>query len=360
MNGTGNVNGPGNVRPVMYANSAMAGPRSSMSTPTNAASPSALERAYRGMQKVTATASASLYILVVLCLLCLIGVIIYVIYKINKYSLKAVSLLPETVMNANAMSGAFITVPNARLPQFSQGNEYSISFWMYVDNIHDKPDQEHKIIMYQGNSTTYDNGTIFVYMDGNTNRLYVSARTNGADIQTNSDVSKTSKLVDIRANPYFLHGTVEYVPIQRWLHFVVTIKDATMTVFFDGELYTVSTIYEMTLRPNDIRPVLIKPSGDVMIGSKAGVLGVSGYIARAEYMNYAMTLRQVKSKYEEGPYKRSFFRFLGIPNIGMRSPFYYDDVDGTGSTMCPLPSGSPPNPPASNTPKSGTHLGHVA
>lgn len=347
MNGTGMAP----ARPMATYVSAATPPRPNIS-----------ERVFRGVQKATSTASSSLYILVVLCLLCLIGVIIYVIYRINKYSLKTVSLLPETVMNANAMSGSFVTVPSARLPKFAQGNEYSISFWLYVDNIQDKPDQEHKMIMYQGNPNNYDNGTLFVYMDGNTNRMYVSARTNGADITVNADASRTSKLIDIKANPYFLHGTIEYVPIQRWLHFVVTIKDATMTVFMDGELYTVATIYEMQLRPNDIRPVLIKPSGDVMIGSKAGVLGVSGYIARAEYTNFSMTLRQVKSKYEEGPYKRSLFRFLGIPNVGMRNPFYYDDVDGGGSSMCPLPTGESPDksPGSAVSPTRAPHLGHVA
>jgi hypothetical protein len=322
------------------------------------------EKLTAGLQRATSTASSSLYILVVVCLLCLIGVIIYVIFKINKYSLKTVSLLPETVMNANAMSGTFVTTPHARLPQLSQGNEYSISFWIYVDNIQDKPDNEHKLIMYQGNSNGYDNGTMFIYMDGNTNRMYVSARTNGADIQTNADTSRTSKLVDIRSNPYFLHATVEYVPIQRWLHYAVTIKDATMTVFMDGELYSVATIYEMQLRPNDIRPVLLKPSGDVMTGSRAGIIGISGYIARAEYMNYSMTLKQVKVKYEEGPYKRSMFRFFGIPNIGMRSPFYFDNIDA-GSATCPLPGPANGGPiqtssPAPNPPPPHGGGGHMA
>jgi hypothetical protein len=351
MNGYARVQAP-QIRVPQVKTPQMRAPQMGLPQGVAATNAPISEKMFRGLARATSTASSSLYILVVLCLVCLIGVIIYVIYKINKYSLKTIPLLPESVMNANAMSGSYVTTPFVRLPKLAQGNEYSMSFWIYVDNIQDKPDQEHKIILYQGNPTNYDNGTLFVYMDGNTNRMYFSARTNGADVQTNADVSKTSKLVDIRANPYFLHSTVEYVPIQRWLHFVVTVKDATMTVFMDGELYTVATIYEMQLRPNDIRPVMIKPSGDVMAGSKAGVIGVSGYIARAEYMNFAMTLRQVKNKYEEGPYKRSLFRFLGIPNIGMRSPFYYDNVDA-GSATCPLPvspTGGPVQMPTAPAP----------
>jgi hypothetical protein len=282
-----------------------------------------LNSSVQTMQKVASNATSSMHILVGLSFLLLVVVLIYIIYRVRKYSLRGQDLMRENVINANPMAGEFYRANSSVLPELVQGNEFSISFWMYIDNINDKPDKNHKIVMYQGNPTTYENGTFYVFLDGNTNKLYVRVRTNAALEDKLSTIKATTGLPEILANPYFVGVTLEYIAIARWVHIAFTVKDATLSLFMDGELYTVSTVYDLPLREGDARPVIPKPIGDIMLGGKSGNIGVQGYLGTAQFFNYALTLREVKRKYGEGPYATSFLRYFGLPNVAFRSPLYY-------------------------------------
>ena len=283
-----------------------------------------LNSAFRGVQRTTDFVSSSIYVLVFISVIALVAAIIYIVFRVRKFALKSVNLTSDPVINANPMGGEFVRTPAGGLPELVQGNEFAISFWMFVDNIADKLDNDHKIIMYQGNPESYENGGCFVYMDGNTNKMYFSMRTSGVDATKNRGASGVT-LASIQSNQSFLTTVIDYVPIQRWVHVIFTIKDTTMTVFMDGELYSIATIYDLPLRAGDVRPVIMKPTGDIMVGGKSGSIGVTGYIARAEFFNYALTLKQAKVRYEEGPYKMSFMRYFGFPNVGFRTPIYFED-----------------------------------
>lgn len=286
----------------------------------------ALNSAFRGVQKATDFVSSSIYLLVFLSVIALVAAIIYIVIRIRRFALKSVNLTSEAVINANPMGGEFVRASAGGLPELVQGNEFTVSFWMFVDNITDKLDKDHKIVMYQGNPESYDNGGYFIYMDGNTNKMYFSIRTSGVDTSKFAKATGSStSLAAIEDNKSFLTTTIDFIPIQRWVHVLMTVKDATMTVFMDGELYSIATVYDMPLRAGDVRPVIIKPTGDIMVGGKSGAIGVTGYIARAEFFNYALTLKQTKIRYEEGPYKMSFMRYFGFPNVNFRWPVYFGD-----------------------------------
>jgi hypothetical protein len=265
-----------------------------------------------------------MHIFVGISFILLVVVLIYIIYRIRKYSLRGVDLMSDQVINANPMAGEFYRANAATLPDLVQGNEFSISFWMFVDNLVDKPLQNHKIIMYQGNPTSYENGTFFVFMDGNTNKLYIRVRTNGT-IDDKTQQAKVVGLPEILANPFYVSATLDYVSISRWIHIAFTVKDGNLALFMDGDLYTVSTVYDLPLRQGDARPVIPKPSGDIMMGGRKGAIGIHGYLASAQFFNYALTLKEVQRKYGEGPYALSFLRYFGMPNVSIRSPFYYTD-----------------------------------
>jgi hypothetical protein len=300
---------------------------------SNASSSSAINSSVYTLQRVSSNATTSMHILVGLSFLLLVVILIYIIYRVRRYSLRGQDLMRENVINANPMAGEFYRANASILPELVQGNEFSISFWLYIDNINDKPDNNHKIIMYQGNPTTYENGTFYVFLDGNTNKLYVRVRTNAALEDKLSTIKITSGLPGILANPYFVGVTLEYVAIARWIHIAFTVKDATLSLFMDGELYTVASVFDLPLSEGDARPVIPKPVGDVMLGGKSGNIGVQGYIGTAQFFNYALTLREIKRKYGEGPYATSFLRYFGLPNVAFRSPLYYtDETNNTQST----------------------------
>ena len=281
--------------------------------------------AFKGVQKATDFVSSSMYILIFVSLIVLVAVIIYIVIRVRRFAMKSVPLTLEPVINANPMGGEAVRTPAGALPERVSGNDSSVALWLYVDNISDKVNGDHKVILYQGNPESYENGSFFVYMDGNTNKLYVSMRTSGVDESKLSKTDNKVTLADVHTNKSFLTTGIDYVPIQRWVHILITVKDATLTVFLDGELYSLATIYDLPLRIGDVRPVIVKGTGDIMVGGKSGAIGITGFIARAEFFNYALTLKQAKTKYEEGPYKSTILGYLGMPSVGVRSPLYWTD-----------------------------------
>jgi hypothetical protein len=274
---------------------------------------------------MTEFASASLTILIVIAFFALVAVIIYVIIKIRKFSLKDTALSTNPVITTNPVNGAAAVASAGMLSDPVAGNEFSINAWLYIDNLHDKQ-SDHKIIMYQGGSNgSYENASWLVFMDSNTNRLSVAVTTSGVDAGTLKGGGPNSKMTlkDIESNKYFLKASIDYVPLQKWVMISFVIKDATLLLYLDGELYTVSTVYDLPMRTGDIRPMVPKPAGDIVLGAPAGTFGVVGYMARPTYSNYSMTIKQLKQRYEQGPYaSSSILRYLGIPNMALRSPVY--------------------------------------
>jgi hypothetical protein len=286
----------------------------------------ALNSAFQGVQKATDFVSSSIYILIFVSVVALVIAVIYIVMRVRRFALKSVNLTLDPVINANPMGGEFVRTPGGGLPELAQGNEFTISMWIFVDNIADKLDNDHKIVMYQGNPESYENGGFFIYVDGNTNKMYFSVRTSGVDTTKYGRGNNAAlTLSAIQTNKSFITTAIDYVPIQRWVHVLMTVKDATLTVFMDGELYSIATIYDMPMRAGDVRPVIMKPTGDIMVGGKAGAIGVTGYISRAEFYNYSLTLKQAKTAYEEGPYKSSFLKYFGFPNVNFRTPMYFSD-----------------------------------
>ncbi len=257
-------------------------------------------------------------------------IIVYLVYKVKRYSLKTVDLMRSPVINANPMAGEHHTFLGGRLPELKNGGEFSYSIWLYVENITITTD--YKIIMYQGNSSGYINGSTYVYMDPNTNKLYVTLRTNGNPEVVDRD-GKVN-LQQVKDNKFLMHASVDYVPVQRWIHILFAVRDAVMYFYFDGELYSVNTVYDLPTRADGTRPMITKPIGDVFVGGKADREGINGYLARAQFMNFAVSLQQAKQIYNEGPYKRSMLSYVGIENVNIRSPFYFTDPDQEVANKC--------------------------
>lgn len=258
-------------------------------------------------------------------------VIVYLVYKVRRYSLKTVDLMGSTpVIQANPMAGEHRTFLGGRLPELKNGGEFSYSIWIYIENITITSD--YKIIMYRGNSAGYVNGSTYVYMDPNTNKLYVTLRTNGNPEVADRD-GKVN-LQQIKNNEYLMHGYIDYVPVQRWVHVCFAVRDAVMYLYFDGELYSVNTVYDLRARSDGSRPMITRPVGDVFMGGKADREGINGYLARAQFMNFGVSLQQAKQIYNEGPYKRNMLSYVGIENVGVRNPFYFTDPDEVAANKC--------------------------
>jgi hypothetical protein len=302
-------------------------------------------RVYNSVQNATEFATSSMYIFISIAFVLLVAVIIYVVITIRRFALKDVPLTSQPVVVSNPANGGAALAPMGLLPESIAGNEFTISAWLYIDNLHDKPD-DNKVIMYQGGATSFENASWLVYMDANTNKLTVALTTTGVDgtyMPISGPNSKMS-LKDVDKDKFFLKASIDYVPMQKWVLVAFTVKDTNLTVYLDGELYTVSTVYDLPLRTNDIRPIVPRPKGDIVVGAPSGTIGVAGYIGRPRYSNYSMTMKQIKGVYEQGPYATSsVLRYLGIPNLAFRSPIYIETGvtttvgDNKGTTIGPSP-----------------------
>ncbi len=296
-------------------------------------------------------ANEMMYVFICLGVVLLIVLICYMLYYSNQYTMHCTNLITAPV-DANPMTGEYIVVESTRLPVLSNGTTISVSFWVYVDNIDDKPEMDHKIIMFQGNSCSYENGTWYVYMDSNTNRIYVSVNTTGVDPAYAQDKPLTLRLIN--SNRYMLTSAIDYVPLQRWVHITFSIRDAILSLYLDGDLYSVATIYDLPNRPGNIRPIINMVEGNIMIGGRADTFGVTGYLANIEYCNYPMTLQQVKDKYNFGPYKKQLIDTSYLQNLkslSFQNPIKQNPADPCN--VCeppPPPPPPPPKPPATCAP----------
>jgi hypothetical protein len=86
--------------------------------------------------------------------------------------------------------------------------------------------------------------------------------------------------------------TVKDIPIQKWVHVVITVTNNSIEVYLDGKLYQTCPIKGSP-----------KPSLDNMHVSANG--GFNGYIAQLQYSNMALPFTTIKKIYNKGPQLKS-------------------------------------------------------
>jgi hypothetical protein len=127
---------------------------------------------------------------------------------------------------------------------------------------------------------------------------------------------------------------VDYVPLQRWVNFIVIVDNKILTLFMDGEIYSVKSTDELKAQrkpdldangnPIPYSLIVDKTDNDIQIGKNSinGKVTLNGYLSKLEFHNYAISINQVKSIYNAGPLsKGGLLGNMGI-QYGFRSPVY--------------------------------------
>lgn len=261
----------------------------------------------------------------VVLLIVLIIVIVYSVYRFRQSNLESVVLLESPtklygMTEAKKISGRDISSAGI-------GQEFSYSLWLYLVDYDDTSSDPRMIMMRNDEEDTLEGANPIIFMDGRTNRLYVSARTNVSD----RDVNDLSELVpdeykgSSSENKHFLTATVEYIPLQRWVNVVVVFQDNLMTVYLDGEMYTVRNVHDLWNRNQEAnRPILSGSQGDVYIGpTSQNSDTVRGFISGIKYFNYALMTDAISGLYTQGPNQKSLMSRFGFSNkYGFQSPIY--------------------------------------
>lgn len=286
-------------------------------------------------------------IIIVVTVLLFIFVILYITFAMKSKNLKGKVLLRTPIrIDQNDTP---IQINNADIPKAAVGREYSYSFWMYLEKFTPEasnpinPTPMHKLVFYRGNANEGATANPIVFVDGMSNKLYIVIKTTESSISSptlNSDIN------EIIANNYFLSDkpvnasnkhlicSIDYIPLQRWVNIAFVIDNKVITLYLDGEIYSVKSVDEFrSLRGKEFdrlgrtvnyNLIIEKTDGDIFIGKSAvgNKRTYEGFMGKMEYFNYALSMEQVKTAYASGPYKKGFLSMLGLGQYGLRAPIY--------------------------------------
>lgn len=261
--------------------------------------------------------------LVLVAIVIIVVVILYIVSRVNATKLKQVVLHTNVIQQDNAKE-APVVIKSDVMTMVTAGHEFSYSFWIYLGSNYAST-SGHKPLILRGRnagtaSTNADSNTnpIF-FLDKNTNKLYVA-------LATNRVVGNNMTLDDVLARDSngkytsgFIVSYIDYLPLQRWVHVMITVRDNSGYLFMDGDMYSVVTVNDLVMSGTN-RPIIKGTSGDLTIGNI--MHNTPGFISQTSYFNYALTQNEIKSLYARGPYPKTLLSYLGLGSYGIRAPVY--------------------------------------
>lgn len=276
-----------------------------------------------------------------------LAVILYILRQLKSNAYRKGTSAVSTTLNLPQAQGATI-VDGSKLPAQMLGDQYSYSFWLYVDNFAQTPDNN-KLVFYRGDKDNVRNANPIVMMDGLSNKLMFVIKARNSTLASTDPKINYNNLKDIASNNYFVNSdlkidtpnvnthlimTIDSVPFNRWVHYAFSVKDNIITLFQDGEIYSVKTTdnflqmkpteFDLRGQPKKIPLSFDETQGSLYIGKNPLVGGqttVDGYLSKLEVFNYALTTQDVKALYNSTPFARGTYT-VGGNKYGIRSPVY--------------------------------------
>lgn len=276
-------------------------------------------------------------------------VIIYIVVAMKGAGLSGKSLTTTPIRLDGNNSPK--TIPGDNIPVPSVGREYTYSFWIYLDS-YAQTSGSSKMIWYRGSENDISSANPIVYMDEMTNKMYFVVKTQNSvlsgatgDNDYGSDIGAVKRLnyfmnddltTDILHNKHIIIP-VDYVPLQRWLNFIMVIDNKIITLYMDGEIYSVKTVDEVKALRHEHNPeydtngnrldyslIVDKTEGNIFTGKNpvsSRNVTINGYLSKMDFFNYAISTHDVKKVYNAGPFSKSFLSMFGS-KYGVRSPVY--------------------------------------
>lgn len=257
-------------------------------------------------------------ILIILSLFALVVIIVYIMYKLRNRNLKSVTITGSPIKLFETTDADDIS--DKKLVATVNGQEFSYTFWLYLLDFEETTSNDRLVFLRGPDSPEIAKASPVVFMDGSTNRLFVSIVTNLTvdDVVTDLTALKPASNADNKV----VTAVVEYVPLQRWVNVTFTVQDNLLTVFLDGDMYSVKNVHDLG-SDGDRRPVFKGTRGDVHVGAtESAPEKVNGYISGLRFFNYTLMQTDAKTIYEKGPVSKSWLEKLGISEYGVQSPIY--------------------------------------
>jgi len=282
-----------------------------------------------------------LIIIIVITILLFVFVILYITFAMKSNNLKGKAITTQPIDVAKSETPT--QIGNSEFPKAAVGREYTYSFWLYLDNYQRTglDNNSYYMVMYRGNSGSLENANPIIMMDNQSNKLYIIIKTTQSSLQNininTADIIKknyfNSDTPLANANTHLVCA-IDFIPLQRWVHVACVVDNKLVTLFLDGQIYSVKTTdeFKSSKRPeldnmgNKVNYNLIidKTEGDLVIGRSAisQRMAIDGWVGKIEFFNYALTVDNVRQIYQQGPMPKGFLSWLGLSQYGFRSPIY--------------------------------------
>lgn len=296
---------------------------------------SSVETVKEYAQNVFGDVSAIFYGLIALLLVAVIvGYFLYYLIVDNViYQQKILVEGTEVPIICNEMSEFKITQHLSN----SNGKRRTYSFWIYINDINKYKGEQYRHIAHVGeNHKTVVGSSPYIFLDNISNKIHVRLAPDGdSELATTKDNLTGYTLNDLtELNKLMLYTgnkrcgfTIEYVPIQRWVHIAFVLTDnngGSVHIYVDGELI------EIKEKKSDfefnIAELKLDNKGNLFVGGNAndstnGVTGFSGLISKFCMYNYDLNQNDIFKEYNNGPFS-GLLTSLGLGAYGIRNPIY--------------------------------------
>lgn len=241
------------------------------------------------------TGAVVAFVIIMLLILCVVGYVVYR-YMLQDFQSKVIVSTPVHCKTGSRTMSATL------MPTLSNGKEYTLSFWMYVEDA--SPDTHHKNILTFGK--TFDSAAMLVFVDKTINKMVFKLRTTKA--------ASASATAETAPGDGFLTVPVEYVPLQRWIHFMLVVDQDIVSLYLDGDPYSVSSVSQFV----DSGTLVDPDKNDIVIGSPS--TGVDGFVSNLRFFNHALSVYEASTVYRTGPVDRGLLGAVGLPRYRLRWP----------------------------------------
>lgn len=266
-------------------------------------------------------------------------ILAYVVYRYLITTLKTTTLVDKPLHARNNSKA----VDSDKIPSLDNGLEYAMSFWVYIDSV--STSDKYKKVLTIG---TTDACSFLCVMDKSTNRMYMGFKLSNC-IESQRKIDAVEGAFDAyalaRANnnnpnsgksPNQVLGQmivpVEYVPLQRWVNVTFVVNQDIITLYLDGDIYSVSSVDSFVSADNAGRPIsatVSPPEGSLIVGSS--IDGFNGFVSRVQFFNYAVSVYHARMLYASGPINRGILGYVGLPRYRLQWPVtsaYDGDTNG--------------------------------
>jgi hypothetical protein len=232
-----------------------------------------------------------------------IAIIFIIMYTYNQY--KRYQYNNPMLVKDPKHATSELVIKGDTAPQSIEGKQFSYSYWMYINEWEaGRP----KCVFYRGDADC-KSAAPSVWLYPNQNNLMVRVNTEqnnpenatlygdntlGDGSGTNMNPNEWIKTNRSEQDKYMVYFSdkivcdVSNIPLQRWVHVVVTLWDRSLDVYINGKLARSGVLSSP--------PVL--NNGDIHINKDGGF---NGYMSKMQYFNTTLNPHSVLKLYREGP-----------------------------------------------------------